>query len=530
MSSDEDWSDGGDETESVEVKCLFSDLMFDSVEAMWSHCEKTYSFRIVPFAKLHDMDCIQYIKFVNFVRQKKMSAEDLMKLGVTDKPWDAEEYMKPHHVDDPLLQFDLGATSCDNEDMTIDSKCMKRKLEEMNGSDPSKEVMVQLCQQLENTESQNQQLENQLKRAMEDLRQMRLAAADFFLPSEEDKAMTMKNTLSSEDEAYFDSYSHFSIHEEMLKDKVRTEGYRDFIYNNREVFKDKVVLDVGCGTGILTMFAATAGAKLVIGVEQSDIIHHAYQIVRENKLEDKVKLIKGRMEDVDLPVEKVDIIISEWMGYFLLFESMLDSVIFARDKYCTDTGVVYPDRSTIHLALLSDEEMYKERIEFWKDVYGFNMDCITKEVVREAAISTVDKAKIISRDVVLKDIDICRCSTSDLQFTEDFSIVCCRDATVHAVVGYFNVHFQQRCNKEVVICTGPQSTSTHWKQTVFLLHHPLKVNKDTASQTQQAANIDEIKHPVTMQAANVGQIQHPITMQAANVGQIQHPKHAKQQM
>lgn len=39
------------------------------------------------------------------------------------------------------------------------------------------------------------------------------------------------------------------------------------------------------------------------------------------------------MEEVTLPVDKVDIIISEWMGYFLLYESMLDSVLFARDKY-----------------------------------------------------------------------------------------------------------------------------------------------------------------------------------------------------
>jgi protein arginine N-methyltransferase 1 len=46
-----------------------------------------------------------------------------------------------------------------------------------------------------------------------------------------------------------------------------------------------------------------------------------------------ITLIKGKMEEVVLPVEHVDIIISEWMGYFLLYESMLDSVLFARDKY-----------------------------------------------------------------------------------------------------------------------------------------------------------------------------------------------------
>jgi len=47
----------------------------------------------------------------------------------------------------------------------------------------------------------------------------------------------------------------------------------------------------------------------------------------------EITLIKGKMEEVELPVEKVDIIISEWMGYFLLYESMLDTVLVARDKY-----------------------------------------------------------------------------------------------------------------------------------------------------------------------------------------------------
>lgn len=63
-----------------------------------------------------------------------------------------------------------------------------------------------------------------------------------------------------------DSYSHFGIHEEMLKDEVRTLSYRNSIWWNKHLFKDKVVLDVGCGTGILCMFAAKAGAKKVIGV------------------------------------------------------------------------------------------------------------------------------------------------------------------------------------------------------------------------------------------------------------------------
>uniref|UniRef100_A0A3Q3ES54 Uncharacterized protein n=1 Tax=Labrus bergylta TaxID=56723 RepID=A0A3Q3ES54_9LABR len=54
----------------------------------------------------------------------------------------------------------------------------------------------------------------------------------------------------------------------MLKDEVRTLTYRNSMYHNKHVFKDKIVLDVGSGTGILSMFAAKAGAKHVYGVRK----------------------------------------------------------------------------------------------------------------------------------------------------------------------------------------------------------------------------------------------------------------------
>ena len=56
----------------------------------------------------------------------------------------------------------------------------------------------------------------------------------------------------------------------------------------------------------------------------SDILHQAMDIVHENGLQDKISLVKGRLEDQkDLPRKQFDIIISEWMGYFLLFEGSI---------------------------------------------------------------------------------------------------------------------------------------------------------------------------------------------------------------
>lgn len=162
--------------------------------------------------------------------------------------------------------------------------------------------------------------------------------------------LTVKNMTSSD--YYFDSYSHFSIHEEMLKDSVRTESYRRAIMAPG-ICKGKVVLDVGCGTGILSMFAVKAGAKHVYAIDCATIIDQAREIARANGMADKITFIKGKVEEVDVP-EKVDVLISEWMGYFLMYESMLQSVIFARDKWLKPGGLVLPDKCTLYMFVVPD--------------------------------------------------------------------------------------------------------------------------------------------------------------------------------
>lgn len=110
---------------------------------------------------------------------------------------------------------------------------------------------------------------------------------------------------------------------------------------------------MGCGTGILSCFASQTGAKKIFAVDQSEIIYYAMDIAQRNAVEN-IEFVKGRLENMELPLadgEKVDIIISEWMGYFLLFEGMLDSVIHARDKYLKTGGIILPNRCTINLVV-----------------------------------------------------------------------------------------------------------------------------------------------------------------------------------
>merc|ERR1711976_840541 len=174
--------------------------------------------------------------------------------------------------------------------------------------------------------------------------------------------------------------------EEMLKDEVRTLTYRNSMYHNKHLFKNKIVLDVGCGTGILSMFAAKAGAKQVYGVDMSGIIEQAKMIVEKNGFADKVTLIRGKIEEIVLPVPKVDIIISEWMGYCLFYESMLDSVLYARDKWLAPDGLMFPDRATLYVTAIEDRQYKDDKINWWDDVYGFDMSCIRSVALQEPLV------------------------------------------------------------------------------------------------------------------------------------------------
>jgi len=275
---------------------------------------------------------------------------------------------------------------------------------------------------------------------------------------------------------YFQSYSHFSIHEEMLKDEVRTGTYRRAILDNGALFKDKVVLDVGCGTGILCMFAAQAGAKQVIGIDCSEIITQARQIIKQNGFEDVITLIKGKVEEVTLPVDKVDIIVSEWMGYFLLYENMLATVIYARDKWLSPGGYILPDKATLFFTAIEDGQYKQEKIGYWEDVYGFDMSIIQQCAMQEPLIDVVEDRSVVSDSCSVITIDVNTVKTEELAFGSQFKLNVQRNDLVHALVAYFDIEFRLP-NGVVSFSTGPRARYTHWKQTVFYLEDVLTVNR-----------------------------------------------------
>lgn len=270
----------------------------------------------------------------------------------------------------------------------------------------------------------------------------------------------------------------------MLKDSVRTDAYRDFIYNNKALFAGKTVLDVGCGTGILSMFCAKAGAARVIAVDNSSIISKARENIFNNGFADKITCLSGKIEEVTLPVTHVDIIVSEWMGYCLLYEAMLDSVIWARDKYLTPDGLMVPSHMNMWVAPLADPEYIYDHITFWRDVYGFDMKAMQANITDDAQVLHMPEKTLCSEPFPFLQLSLHTTTVKDLTFKRKWSAKLNQEIdALDGFIIWFDSFFMPSRNEVVpenaraeewsgkgnAFTTGPTRKMTHWKQGVLLI-------------------------------------------------------------
>jgi predicted RNA methylase len=145
----------------------------------------------------------------------------------------------------------------------------------------------------------------------------------------------------------------------MMQDTVRTNLYRNAIEKNPSNFKNKVVMDVGCGSAILSMFAARAGAIKVYAVEASNMAESAKILIKANGFENIIEVIQARIEDITpemIPGDHpIDVIISEPLGIYLLNERMLETYVIARDKFLKKGGRMFPTRADLCVIPFADQ-------------------------------------------------------------------------------------------------------------------------------------------------------------------------------
>lgn len=541
-SDENDWNEWDSDQEgdyfNVPSRDIFSQTVFEEPQAFVKYALDNYKFDLVELFKSLKLDTYGRVRLINFLRKNVATTPnptELYNLAFTTyHTWaDNEELLLPVEVDDGLLQYaatlrqGFGGLSddewSDDEDTgkIVDPQVMQRRENEFlrNRVDELEDIVGKM----------SQALQNMITDTPSTVETTNPEADKSSVPSK-----LVVDDIKSNDDAYFGGYSAREIHEIMLRDRVRTETYRDSMLARAEdLFKGKVVLDVGCGTGILSMFAAKAGAKRVVGVDAADIIDKTREIVKTNGFDNIISLVKGKVEEISLPADvlTVDIIISEWMGYFLLYESMLPSVFFARDKWlrratgvslyetAVTAGVTYdpasvpsktaspfaadtllfPDVARMFISGVETRQHRAVTQDFWGSVYGFDMSCL---VTPQDAIPNVSIDILYAKDACtitdkhgLSTFDLMVTDSSDLDFKSSMTLKIEKDDVLDAFVVWFDTIFNSAARREamtnntldvntdyapvtdasLVLDTSYTVTPTHWKQTLFRLVNVLKV-------------------------------------------------------
>ena len=394
----EDWED--DEDEEIIVKSLFSNSNHNSMEKFMQHDKDNFGFDLLEVVAASKFDDIRLIKLVNMIRRRVKDAgehaidptfiSNLKSDILRDDLLDDQDNMLPVLREDPVLfllrdELVKNGIMADDDDDDDDVQAVEVGNEFVPGISDMKETLS------------------------------RYQSLITSLTSSPDVA---------DDSYYFDGYSNISIHETMLRDEPRTTSYADALVANCKFMKGKVVLDVGCGTGILCMLAVRAGARKVIGVDSSSIIERAQKVIDRNGMSDKITLVRGRLEEVKLPLEhdEVDVIVSEWMGYGLYFENMLSSVIYARDTYLSNNGILMPSDAKVYIeAMTAAGEV--DRVAWWGNVYGFDMTDMADLLCCDAQVQLVENEDIISDRSLAHSLNMNQASDADLDFDAPFEMV-----------------------------------------------------------------------------------------------------------
>lgn len=265
---------------------------------------------------------------------------------------------------------------------------------------------------------------------------------------------------------YFDSYSEVSLQRFMVSDRSRTEAFAKAI---QEVVQEgDSVLDLGTGTGLLAMLSAKAGAERVYAVDQAGIAQAAKKLVAANKLDDTIEVIHSNANKFELD-EKVDTMVSEWLGHFGFAETMLDDVIICRDKNLKPGGTMLPSGIQIFLAPVDSEILYDEQGPgYWSEpVQGIDFSLL-EQMELDQAISV--KTIVLPDDLIgpgkpIITLDLATATTEtpwqsgEIEFTID------RDGQMNGFAGWFVAQL----SPSIILDTGPHMPRTHWEQCYFPL-------------------------------------------------------------
>jgi SAM-dependent methyltransferase len=262
------------------------------------------------------------------------------------------------------------------------------------------------------------------------------------------------------------SYIDLSEHQWMIEDRIRMERYDAAI--RRVVRPGDAVLDFGCGLGILGMMAARAGARKVYCVDRLSIVRVAQAIAKKNGLS-QMEFVFAPEGDFDLP-EKVDLIVSEWMGHFALHEGMLSALCSARDKHLVPGGRIIPQKITMRAALVTERSHHEKLRLFQQSPYGFDFSPVADWSFGEISGVRFKPEDLMMPGALVADLDLANIVGMPRAVTGEMAPD--RAAEVYGIAGWFDT----RLAEGVEFGTGPESPRTHWCSLYFPFAQPWTVD------------------------------------------------------
>ena len=280
--------------------------------------------------------------------------------------------------------------------------------------------------------------------------------------------MSTDNEKDQNSPNYRMSYRDVAMHKVMLQDVVRTDAYEKSI--NEVVKPEHSVLDFGCGTGILAMFAARAGANKVIAVDRSPFIKTAKEIAQKNNF-NNIDFYHDDHQTLQLD-EKVDVIVSEWMGHCLFYEAMLEPLLALRDRYLAKYGVMIPAEVSLHAGLVCDEDLLDDLSFLQDQPYDIDFSPIAHVPFQQTDLVALDPESILKNTAHLGSLNMHTVTKADTPRIFTGTIKPNKKAEVFALCGWFS----SELSKGVIFGTGPNDLPTHWDQILFPLPEPFIVD------------------------------------------------------
>ncbi|GIL64457.1 hypothetical protein Vafri_18372 [Volvox africanus] len=320
---------------------------------------------------------------------------------------------------------------------------------------------------------------------------------------------------------YFHYYGMLQHQQNMLQDYTRTGTYYSAILGNPDDFRGRVVMDVGAGSGILSLFAAQAGASKVYAVEASGMARFARLLADANpSVGSRITVVNSKVEEVSLP-ERVDVLVSEPMGTLLVNERMLESYIFARDHFLKPGGKMFPQLGRIHAACFSDEVLHSEvaaKSAFWlqSSFYGVDVTSLhpaaTEGYFGQVVVDAFDPSLLVT-SCATRALDfgtLPEAELLDIDMPLELLTGSAAPVMIHGLACWFDVFFAG-AQQPVWLTTAPGMPTTHWFQLRCVLQQPLLV---TAPHTRITGRLHLVAH-----ARQSYDIYLTLTMQSLQPGQ-----------